>query len=105
MVSVGFLFLIDPVVELWRRHLASCLPKHEQPRWVLKLSTLLKIGLLAAIGTGVAGAAQTSSAFDSQSGIDTVRMLREVSYCLGLGTYLHHHITSNHDDSLDILTP
>jgi hypothetical protein len=48
---------------------------------------ILKIGLLAAIGTAIAGAAQTSSAFDSQDGIDTVRQLRRVSYILSLGKY------------------
>ena len=85
MVSVGFLFLIDPVVQLWQRHVALCLPKHEQPRWVHQLALLLKVGLLAAIGTGVAGAAQTSSAFDNEDGVETVRKLREVSYCLALG--------------------
>jgi hypothetical protein len=88
MVSVGFLFLIDPVIEIWRRHIASCLPSHLQPRWVRKVAIILKIGLLAAIGTGVAGAAQVSSAFDSQSGVDTVKSLRKVSYILSLGTSL-----------------
>jgi len=86
MVSVGFLFLIDPVIEVWRRHIASCLPSHQQPGWVRKVAIILKIGLLAAIATGVAGAAQVSSAFDSQSGIDTVKSLRKVSYILSLGT-------------------
>jgi hypothetical protein len=85
LVSVGFLFLIDPVIELWRRHIASCLPTHEQPGWVRKVAIILKIGLLAAIGTGIGAAAQTSSAFDSQSGIDTVKHLRQVSYILSLG--------------------
>lgn len=68
--------------------MALCLPKHQQPPWVLKLATLLKVGLLAAIGTGVAGAAQTSSAFDSEGGIETVRKLREAGYCLALGMFL-----------------
>lgn len=85
MVSVGFLFLIDPVIEMWRRHIAACMPAHEQPGWVKKVAVVLKIGLLAAIGTGVAGAAQVSSAFNSQSGIDTVKSLRKVSYILSLG--------------------
>ena len=88
LVSIGFLFLIDPVIEIWRRHIASCLPTHEQPGWVRKVAVILKIGLLASIGTGVGAAAQTSSAFDSQSGIDTVKHLRQVSYILALGTYL-----------------
>lgn len=87
MVSVGFLFLIDPVIELWRRHVATCLPHHEQPKWVRKLAILLKLGLIAAIATAVAGAAQTSSAFDSQSGIDTVKELRQISYCISLGAF------------------
>jgi hypothetical protein len=86
MVSVGFLFLIDPVTQMWQRHVALCLPKHEQPRWVRQLATVLKVGLLAAIGTGVAGAAQTSKAFDSQDGVNTIKTLRQVSYCLALGT-------------------
>lgn len=86
MVSIGFLFLIDPVIELWRRHVATCLPAHEQPGWVRKLAALLKVGLLAAIATGVAGASKTSDAFNSQDGIDTVKHLRQISYCLSLGT-------------------
>lgn len=90
MVSVGFLFLIDPVIELWRRHIASCLPTHQQPGWVKKVAVILKIGLLAAIGTGVAGAAQVSSAFNSESGIETVKNLRKVSYILSLGTFPLH---------------
>jgi len=52
------------------------------------VAVILKIGLLASIGTGVGAAAQTSSAFDSQGDIDTVKHLRQVSYILALGTYL-----------------
>lgn len=85
LVSVGFLFLIEPVIELWKRHVASCLPAHEQPSWVRRLATMLKLGLLAAIATAIAGASKTSSAFDSQDGIDTVTDLRKASYALSLG--------------------
>lgn len=85
LVSVGFLFLVEPVISTWQRHVAAAMPKAHQPRWVLRLAQVLKITLIAAIGTAIAGGAQTSSAFDSQDGIDTVRTLREASYCLSLG--------------------
>ena len=45
---------------------------------------LLRLCLLAAIGTAIAGGALTSSAFDSASGIATVRSLSQASYCLSL---------------------
>jgi hypothetical protein len=86
LVSVGFLFLIDPVIELWRRHIASCLPTHEQPGWVKRAAWILKVGLLAAIATGVVGASKTSSALNTQDGAQTVQQLRKVSYVLALGT-------------------
>jgi hypothetical protein len=73
---------------MWRRHIADFLPVNDQPTWVKRASLILKLGLLAAIGTGVAGATKTSSAINSADGAHTVQQLRKVSYALALGTSL-----------------
>jgi len=84
LVSIGFLFLIDPVIQLWKRHVGSVMPKNQQPQWVQKLALVLLLALLAAIGTAAAGGGLTSQAFDSQAGINKVKSLREASYCISL---------------------
>jgi hypothetical protein len=45
----------------------------------------LKLGLLTAIGTGVAGATKSGSALNDPDAASTVRLLRKVSYALALG--------------------
>lgn len=38
LVSIGYLFLMDPVIEMWRRHIATAVSKEDAPRWVTRLS-------------------------------------------------------------------
>lgn len=38
MISVGPLFLIEPIIACWRLHIESDVPKADQPRWVRLLS-------------------------------------------------------------------
>jgi len=87
LVSIGFLFLIEPIVAIWQRHVDSAMPRNQRPRWVMRLALVLRLTLIAAIGTAIAGAAQTSNAFSNPSdtaSVNTVRQLREASYILSL---------------------
>lgn len=85
LVSIGYLFLISPVVTLWKRHVDNSSPP-PHPGWVNRLDKLLQLTLLASIGTAIAGGALTSNAFQSQSGMDTVKNLRHASNILSLVT-------------------
>lgn len=38
MISVGPLFLIEPIISCWKRHIESGVAKADQPRWVRSLS-------------------------------------------------------------------
>ncbi|KAK1925272.1 hypothetical protein DB88DRAFT_483378 [Papiliotrema laurentii] len=82
LVSIGYLFLMEPVIEMWRRHVATAVSVHEAPRWVTRLSWVLKYALLAAIGTAVAGASMISSALNDSSTMSTVISLRKASAIL-----------------------
>ncbi|WWC68705.1 uncharacterized protein I206_102639 [Kwoniella pini CBS 10737] len=79
LVSIGFLFLIDPVSECWKTQVASHMPKQEQPGWILRLSWLIKILILVAIATALGGSVMISSAIDNPSKLDTVKHLRQTS--------------------------
>ncbi|WWC60221.1 uncharacterized protein I303_102787 [Kwoniella dejecticola CBS 10117] len=79
LVSIGFLFLIDPVSELWKNQVASHMPKHERPGWIVRLTWLIKILILVAIATAIAGSVQISSAIDDPSKLDMVKHLRQAS--------------------------
>lgn len=85
LVSIGYLFLMEPVIEMWRRHVATAVTADVAPRWVTLLSRLLKIALLVAIGTAIAGASKISGALDDPSELDTVKSLRKVSSIVAFG--------------------
>lgn len=38
LVSIGYLFLMEPVIEMWRRHVATAVTADIAPRWVTLLS-------------------------------------------------------------------
>jgi len=84
LVSVGYLFLIEPCVELWRRNLSSAISKQDYPSRVRRLALLMRISLLAAIGITIAGSALVSSAISNPNQLDTVKALREAGYVLSL---------------------
>jgi len=47
LVSVGYLFLLEPLVEMWRRHVATAVHKDHAPRWVNRISRcVVLIGLV-----------------------------------------------------------
>ncbi|KAL7419809.1 hypothetical protein Q5752_005725 [Cryptotrichosporon argae] len=84
LVSVGFLFLISPVITMWSHHVASCAPKAEQPGWVRRLDLILQLVLVATIALSIAGASLISSASSGGTSTSTVQALRKASYILSL---------------------
>lgn len=79
MVSVGFLFLIQPTLEMWKRHVYSEVSKDEQPEWLRKGVRIADLVLLAAIITAVVGASEMSS-----GDMDLARTMKRVSCALSL---------------------
>ncbi|CED84358.1 hypothetical protein [Phaffia rhodozyma] len=86
LVSIGFLFLIDPIITIWKRHVESVTPQSQHPRWVLQLSRILRILLIVSIATTVVASSLISSALSKPSVIDNVRTLRKVSAIVTLIT-------------------
>jgi len=84
LVSIGYLFLIDPCVEMWQRHLASAITKDQYPGWVRRMGVLIRMCLIAAIALTVAGSAMISSAISDPSKLSEVKTLREAGYVLSL---------------------
>ncbi|KAK8861452.1 hypothetical protein IAR55_002271 [Kwoniella newhampshirensis] len=84
LVSVGFLFLINAAASCFKLQIDSDLPKDERPRWVRRLTTLLHIVVIAAIGTAVAGAASINGAVNDPSKLGTVKDLRKASMILSV---------------------
>lgn len=100
LVSIGFLFLISPIIELWKRHVLSEVSMADRPRWVATLTKICQLVLLAAVITAVVGASMMS--YDTST--TTINALRRVSYILSmvvvvitlLGVvYTHFHFTLN----------
>jgi uncharacterized membrane protein YqjE len=90
MVSVGYLFLCDSLISLWKRNVEAVIPIDEAPRWVQQLARLLRLLLLAAIATILASSIMSAGmssdqAPPSESDIQQVTTLRHASYCLSLG--------------------
>ncbi|WVQ64801.1 uncharacterized protein L199_002970 [Kwoniella botswanensis] len=86
LVSVGFLFLIEPVIGCWKLQIDSDMAKEDRPSWVKRLSWALKLILLAAILTAIVGSSMISDALKDQAKLDTVRQLRDASSILSFGT-------------------
>jgi len=42
LLSVGTLFLVEPLVALWQKHIETAVAKHERPPWVSKAATYVK---------------------------------------------------------------
>ena len=85
LVSVGFLFLIEPCVSLWSRNIKWTLHTQAEPRWVKRIRTLLTVALLAAISISAASGALINNAYTQPGGIDKVKHMREAGYILSLG--------------------
>lgn len=95
MVSVGYLFLCDSLISLWKRNVEAVIPIDEAPRWVQQLARLLRMLLLAAIATILASSIMSAGmssdkAPPTESDISQVTTLRHASYCLSLGTSFTH---------------
>jgi len=92
MTSIGYLFLCDSMIALWKRNVESVMPLHQTPPWVQVIARLLRLLLLASIGTIIASSVEASELFDAsspptQSSVSQIVHLRHASYCLSLGMY------------------
>lgn len=85
LISVGVLFLVDPILSLWERLVREAVPADEMPRWVKTLTRVLRLGLLAAIITTIVGSSMISNAISDPSKISQVVHLRKISSGLTLG--------------------
>ncbi|EIW68889.1 hypothetical protein TREMEDRAFT_31245 [Tremella mesenterica DSM 1558] len=83
LVSIGFLFLIEPLISLWERHVKDSLGDN-RPSWVVRLGRLLKIVLIVTIAISAASGALVNQAFKSADGVQKVKTLRETGYILSL---------------------
>ncbi|KAL1410350.1 hypothetical protein Q8F55_004358 [Vanrija albida] len=79
-ISIGFLFIISPVIDMWRRHVLSEVAKNERPQWLLRLTNLAQLTLVAAIITATIG----GSLVGTSVATTTITGLRKASYVLSL---------------------
>ncbi|WVW80032.1 hypothetical protein I302_102005 [Kwoniella bestiolae CBS 10118] len=86
LVSIGFLFLIEPVIGCWKLQIDSDMSQEDRPRWVKRLATLLKLTLLAAIITAIVGSSMISQALGSDYYMSVVKSLRHASSVLSFCT-------------------
>nr|ODN98555.1 hypothetical protein L204_02518 [Cryptococcus depauperatus CBS 7855] len=84
MVSIGFLFLVEPVVTCWKFHVESAVTEEERPRWVHLSTNALRIGIIAAIATAIAGSSEIGDALNDPSQMDDVNLLRRASMIISL---------------------
>lgn len=92
MVSIGYLFLCDSLISLWKRNVEAVIPIESAPRWVQQLARVLRLLLMASIGTILASSIMSAGMYDgqtppSESDISQVTQLRHASYCCSLGGY------------------
>ncbi|OCF32389.1 hypothetical protein I316_06059 [Kwoniella heveanensis BCC8398] len=84
LVSVGFMFLIEPAVGLWKLQVDSDMAKEDRPIWVRRLAMILKLAILAALCTALAGSGMISDALKNTDKLNTVKTLREASNVLSV---------------------
>lgn len=89
MVSIGYLFLCDSLISLWKRNVEAVIPIDEAPGWVQRLARILRLLLLAAIATILASSIMSAGMYNGsgpppESEISQVTTLRHASYCLSL---------------------
>ncbi|WVQ64802.1 uncharacterized protein L199_002971 [Kwoniella botswanensis] len=94
LVSVGFLFLIEPVNGCWKLQIDSDMSQEDRPRWVRRLATLLKLMLIAAIVTAIVGASLISGALGNHGQLILVKQLRQASNVLSFITVVVAAITA-----------
>ncbi|WRT65580.1 uncharacterized protein IL334_002525 [Kwoniella shivajii] len=114
LISVGYIFLIDPFIQSWARHVEGNVPRSERPSWVKPLRwTLWGLLLVSIIITVIAGAV-TSDAFKSKAWLNSVKGLRQTGYYLTLivivflaivTIFTHFHFRLPIFKTLYILTP
>ena len=85
VTSIGTLFLVEPIVELWKRNVASAVQKDVAPKWVKKIALVLQLGVMGAIITAIISSAKISDAINDPSELSTVMTLKKASACLTLG--------------------
>ncbi|WWD16629.1 hypothetical protein CI109_101058 [Kwoniella shandongensis] len=88
LTSVGYLFLIDPYVESWKRHVQGSVPRAIRPYWVKPLAFSLWVLLFICIIVTTISGALVSRAFDSQSWLTAIRGLRHAAFILSLAVVL-----------------
>lgn len=81
---MGYLFLIEPVIGMWQRHLSLAVSKDQSPRWVRRIAMLLRLSLLATIIISVVGSARINSVISNPSLATSVQNTRKASYILSL---------------------
>lgn len=99
MVSVGYLFLCDSLISLWKRNVEAVIPIDQAPVWVQQLARILRLLLLASIGTILASSIMSAGMYNgsappSESEISQVAQLRHASYCTSLGKHFACSIDS-----------
>ncbi|WVQ78763.1 hypothetical protein IAT38_000854 [Cryptococcus sp. DSM 104549] len=101
MVSIGNLFLIEPIIACWKLHVESDVSEAERPAWIKRLAMALRFCLIGAIAIAIAGSTTISSALQDSSKLSTVTTLRKVASILALAvivlaivatTLTHYHL-------------
>ncbi|WWC87750.1 uncharacterized protein L201_002642 [Kwoniella dendrophila CBS 6074] len=84
LISIGYIFLIDPFIQCWKRNVEGNVPVSSRPHWLKPLRLALSVLLIACVIVTIAAGAVTSDAFKSSSWLNVVQGLRETSYILTL---------------------
>ncbi|WVW80017.1 hypothetical protein I302_101990 [Kwoniella bestiolae CBS 10118] len=84
LISIGYIFLIDPFIQCWKRNIEGNVPVTARPQWLKPLRLILSALLICCVVFTIAAGAVTSDAFKSSEWLDVVQGLRETSYVLTL---------------------
>ncbi|KAK8861472.1 hypothetical protein IAR55_002292 [Kwoniella newhampshirensis] len=84
LTSVGYLFLIDPYIQCWRRHVEGNVSRLDRPVWLKPLAWSLWGLLVISIIITVLSGALVNKAFESQSWLTAVRGLRHAGFILSM---------------------
>lgn len=86
LVSTGYLFLLEPVVALWRRSMQFACPPGTEPQWIKYLTRVTYFCILAALITGVLAVTQGITLFDDHGrvAVGGSTNFRNASYTLTL---------------------
>ena len=84
LISVGYLFLIEPIIGSWKRLIDHHNGRQGSARWPTIVQWTLVIVLVITIVLSVVAGAIVSKAFDNPGELKTIVHLREASYILSL---------------------